>query len=203
MKLYYAPGACSLAAHIVADEADVRLQLEKVDLKSHKTENGQDYYAINPKGYVPTIQLDDGTTLTENIAVLNYMADRTADKLYTPRSHTIEHYRLEEWLGFITTELHKSFAPFFTGGDDEHKRKAREKILERFKYVDQKLEGKKFLMGDRMTVADAYLFVMLTWAKKQSMNLDRYENVKSFFERMSRRDGVQRAMKEEGLPLAA
>ena len=205
MKLYYAPGACSLAAHIVADEADVRLQLEKVDLKSHKTENGQDYYAINPKGYVPTIQLDDGSTLTENVAVLNYMADRTGDKLYTPRPHTMEHYRLEEWLGFITTELHKRFAPFFTGGDEDEKRTAKEKILTRFKYVDEKLEDKQFLMGDRMTVADAYLFVMLTWARKNNISIDRCSNLRAFFERMSRRDGVQRAMKEEGLqlPLAA
>jgi glutathione S-transferase len=205
MKLYYAPGACSLAAHIVADEADVRLQLEKVDLKSHKTENGQDYYAINPKGYVPTIQLDDGSTLTENVAVLNYMADRTGDKLYTPRPHTMEHYRLEEWLGFITTELHKSFAPFFTGGDEDEKRTAKEKILTRFKYVDEKLEDKQFLMGDRMTVADAYLFVMLTWARKNNISIDRCSNLRAFFERMSHRDGVQRAMKEEGLqlPLAA
>jgi glutathione S-transferase len=205
MKLYYAPGACSLAAHIVADEADVRLQLEKVDLKSHKTENGQDYYAINPKGYVPTIQLDDGSTLTENVAVLNYMADRTGDKLYTPRPHTMEHYRLEEWLGFITTELHKSFSPFFTGGDEDEKRTAKEKILTRFKYVDEKLEDKQFLMGDRMTVADAYLFVMLTWARKNNISIDRCSNLRAFFERMSRRDGVQRAMKEEGLqlPLAA
>src|ERR1043166_8402689 len=109
MKLYYAPGACSLAAHIVADEADLRLQLEKVDLKSHTTENGQDYYAVNPKGYVPAIQLDDGSMLTENIAVLNYLADKTAHKLYTPAPGTMEHYHLEEWLGFITSELHRSF----------------------------------------------------------------------------------------------
>ena len=203
MKLYYSPGACSLAAHIVADEADLRLQLEKVDLKSHRTENGQDYYKVNPKGYVPAIQLDDGSTLTENVAVLNYLADHTGRKLFTPESGSMEHYRLEEWLGFITTELHKSFAPFFQGGTIEEKRKAKEKIGKRLAYVDGQLAGKPFLMGEQMTVADAYLFVMLTWAKKNDFDLSRYPNLSAFFARMSRRPSVQRALKEEDLPLAA
>jgi glutathione S-transferase len=201
MKLYYSPGACSLAAHIVVDEAELPLQLEKVDLRSHKTENGQDYYRINPKGYVPTIQLDDGSTLTENIAVLNYLADQTAHKLFTPEPGSMEHYRLEEWLGFITTELHKSFGPFFQGGTESEKRKAKEKILKRLAYADEHLDGGAFLMGDRMTVADAYLFVMLTWAKKQKFDLGRFANLNAFFERMSQRPSVQRALREEGLPL--
>jgi glutathione S-transferase len=203
MKLYYSPGACSLAAHIVADEADLRLQLEKVDLKSHKTENGQDYYTVNPKGYVPTIQLDDGSTLTENVAVLNYLADHTGHKLYTPEAGSMEHYRLEEWLGFITTELHKSFAPFFQNGSELEKRRAREKILKRFAYVNHALKNECFLMGNRMTVADAYLFVMLTWAKKSKLDLSRFSNLNAFFQRMSEKPSVQRALKEEGLPLAA
>lgn len=203
MKLYYSPGACSLAAHIVADEGDLRLQLEKVDLKSHKTENGQDYYRINPKGYVPAIQLDDGSTLTENIAVLNYLADHTADKLFTPEPGSMDHYRLEEWLGFITTELHKSFGPFFQGGTETEKRKAKDKILKRLAYADEQLKNRKFLMGDRMTVADAYLFVMLTWAKKQKFDLARFANLNALFGRMSERPSVQRALREEGLPLAA
>lgn len=203
MKLYYSPGACSLAAHIVADEANLRLQLEKVDLKSHKTENGQDYYRINPKGYVPAIQLDDGSTLTENMAVLNYLADHTAQSLYTPAPGSMDHYRLEEWLGFISSELHKSFAPLFQGGVETEKRKAKEKILKRLGYADEQLKGKRFLMGDRMTVADAYLFVMLTWAKKMKFDVSRYKNLAAFFEAMSHRDAVQRALREEGLPLAA
>jgi glutathione S-transferase len=203
MKLYYSPGACSLAAHIVADEADLRLQLEKVDLKSHKTENGKDYYAVNPKGYVPTIQLDDGTTITENVAVLNYLADHTGHKLYTPEPGSIEHYRLEEWLGFITTELHKSFAPFFQNGSELEKRKAKDKVLKRLTYVNDQLKGNRFLMGERMTVADAYLFVMLTWAKKVEFDLSRFPNLNAFFQRTSDRPSVQRALKEEGMPLAA
>ncbi len=203
MKLYYSPGACSLAAHIVADEADLRLQLEKVDLKSHKTENGQDYYNVNPKGYVPAIQLDDGSTLTENVAVLNYLADHTGHKLFTPEPGSIEHYRLEEWLGFITTELHKSFAPFFQNGSELEKRKAKDKILKRLAYVNEQLKGERFLMGERMTVADAYLFVMLTWAKKVEFDLSRFSSLNAFFRRMSARPSVQRALREEGLPLAA
>lgn len=203
MKLYYSPGACSLAAHIVADEADLGLQLEKVDLQSHRTENGQDYYNINPKGYVPTIQLDDGHTLTENIAVLSYLADRTGKTLFTPEPGTLEHYRLEEWLGFISSELHKSFAPLFQGGSFEEKRKAREKVVKRFAYASMQLDDQPFLMGERMTVADAYFFVMLTWAKKMNLNLKRYTNLERFYSRMSKRPAVQRALREEGLALAA
>lgn len=203
MKLYYSPGACSLAAHIVADEADLRLQLEKVDLKSHRTENGQDYYGINPKGYVPTIQLDDGNTLTENMAVLNYLADLTANKMFAREPSTLEHYRLEEWLGFISSELHKTFAPLFHNGSFEEKRRAKEKLVERFAYASMRLEDQPFLMGGRMTAADAYFFVMLTWAKKMNLNLKRYANLERFHARMSARPAVKRAMQEEGLPLAA
>jgi glutathione S-transferase len=203
MKLYYSPGACSLAAHIVANEADMPLQLEKVDLKSHQTENGQDYYGVNPKGYVPALQLDDGSTLTENIAVLNYLADHTADKLLTPQHGSMPRYRMYEWLGFITTELHKSFGPFFQGGSDTEKQKAKEKILKRLAYADEQLAGKPFLLGERMSVADAYLFVMLLWAKKLEFDLAAFSNLSPFFARMGERPAVQRALKEEGLPAAA
>ena len=202
MKLYYSPGACSLAAHIVADEADLRLQLEKVDLNTHTTENGLDYYRVNPKGYVPAIQLDDGSTLTENVAVLNYLADRTGNTLFAPKPGTMEHYRLEEWLGFINAELHKSFAPFFHGAAIERIR-AKQGILERFGYVNEALKGRKYLMGDRMTVADAYLFVILTWARKNNFDFARFPHLSAFFDRMLARDAVQRALREEGLPLAA
>jgi glutathione S-transferase len=203
MKLYYSPGACSLAAHIIADEANLRLQLERVDLRLHRTENGQDYYGINPKGYVPTIQLDDGNTLTENMAILNYLADRTANKLFTPKPGTLEHYRLEEWLGFISSELHKSFAPLFHNGTFEEKRKAKERLVEHFAYAAMQLDDQPFLMGEHMTVADPYFFVMLTWAKKLNLNLKRYTNLERFYARFSARPAVKRAMREEGLPLAA
>lgn len=201
MKLYYSPGACSLAAHIVADEAELPLQLEKVDLRAHKMEDGSDYYAVNPKGYVPALELDDGATLTENIAVLNYLADRTAEKLYTPAPGSMERYRLEEWLGFITTELHKSFSPLFQGASGDEAQKIKEKIGKRLACADEKLNGHPFLMGERMSVADAYLFVILTWAKKKHLDIGRFANLGAFFARMGQRPSVQRALQEEGLPL--
>jgi len=203
MKLYYSPGACSLAAHIVGQEADLKLQLEKVDLTTHKTADGRDYYAVNPKGYVPALQLDQGGTLTENIAILNYLADHTGEKLYTPPAGSMERYRLEEWLGFITTELHKSFGPLFQGASGTDAEKIKEKIGKRLAHTDEQLGGKPFLMGDRMSVADAYLFVILTWAKKMHLDTSRFSNLTAFFARMTRRPAVQRALQEEGLPLPA
>jgi glutathione S-transferase len=137
------------------------------------------------------------------MAVLNYLADNTAQSLYTPPLGSMDHHRLEEWLGFISSELHKSFGPFFQGGGETEKRKAKENILKRLGYANEQLKGKPFLMGDRMTVADAYLYVMLSWAKKQKLDLERLPNLGAFFTRMSERPSVQRALKEEGLPLAA
>lgn len=203
MKLYYSPGACSLAAHIVAREADLPLELAKVDLKQHTLADGRDYYAVNPKGYVPALEVDGGATLTENVAILNYLADHTGDSLFTPAAGTMERYRLEEWLGFITTELHKSFGPLFQGGGDDEKRKAKEKIAKRFGHVEERLAGQDYLMGSQISVADAYLFVTLAWAKKMEIDLSRFPNLTAFFTRMAQRDGVQRALKDEGLPIPA
>ncbi|MBV9571639.1 MAG: glutathione transferase GstA [Alphaproteobacteria bacterium] len=196
MKLYYTPGACSLAAHIVGEEAGLGLKLEKVDLKTHKTADGSDYYAVNPKGYVPALALDDGGTLTENIAILNYLADRSGEKLHTPRHGTLERYRLEEWLGFITTELHKSFGPLFQGGGDDERNKAKQKILHRLKHVEERLT-EPFLLGERMSVADAYLFVILTWSTKMHLDLSPYPRLNAFFARMNERDSVKRALAAE------
>jgi glutathione S-transferase len=201
MKLYYSPGACSLAAHIVAREADLPLDIAKVDLKQHKLADGGDYYAINPKGYVPALEVDGGAMLTENVAILNYLADHAGDSLFTPAPATMERYRLEEWLGFITTELHKSFAPLFQGGGDDEKRKAKEKIVKRFGYVEERLAGQDYLMGSQLIVADDYLFVMLAWAMKMELDLGRFPNLTAFFARMAKRDGVRRALNDEGLPL--
>jgi glutathione S-transferase len=187
----------------VAAEADLPLQLEKVDLQAHKTQDGGDYHTVNPKGYVPALQLDVGGTLTENIAVLNYLADRTGEKLHTPASGSMERYRLEEWLGFITTELHKSFSPLFQGASGEEAHKVKEKIGKRLAYADEKLKGRPFLMGDRLSVADAYLFVMLAWAKKMHIDTARFGNLTAFFARMMERPAVRRALQEEGLPLPA
>src|SRR5438132_525284 len=139
MKLYYSPGACSLAAHILAQEGGIPLDLIKVDLKAHKTQKGEDYYAINPKGYVPALRLDDGELLTENVAVLSYIADRKPDAGLAPAAGTMERYRLLEWLAFVSTELHKSFAPLFQGGNEDAKKEAIEKIKKRLAYVDSRL----------------------------------------------------------------
>jgi glutathione S-transferase len=147
--------------------------------------------------------MDDGGTLTENIAILNYLADHTGEKLYTPAAGSLQRYRLEEWLGFITTELHKSFSPLFQGASGDEAGKIKEKIGKRLAHTDEQIGGKPFLMGDRMSVADAYLFVILTWAKKMHLDTARFSNLTAFFARMAERRAVQRALKEEGLPLPA
>ena len=203
MKLYYAPGACSLSPHIVALEAGIPLELEKVDLKAHKTERGEDFNTVNPKGYVPALRLDDGSVLTEGPAIVQYLADKMPDSKLAPPNGTVERYRLMAWLTFIGTEIHKSFAPLFQGGSEEEKTKAREKIAKRFAYVDKELAGRDFLMGDTFCVADAYFFVMLTWAQKMGIDFAALANVAAFFTRVSKRPAVQEALKSEGVQLKA
>jgi glutathione S-transferase len=197
MKLYYSPGACSLSPHIVAAEAGIPLDLIKVDLKAHKTEDGADYYGITPKGSVPALKLDDGYLLTEGPAIVQYLADQKPDSKLAPKNGTLDRYKLMEWLTFINGEIHKSFAPLFGASSDDVKKDAKTKIGKKFDLVNERLEGKQYLMGDTFTVADAYMFVMLTWAKK--MQLDIPKNLSAFFDRVSKRDGVQQAMREEGL----
>lgn len=194
MKLYYSPGACSLAGHIVAAEGGLALELEKVDLKTHKTETGQDFYAINPKGYVPTLKLDDGSILAENAAVLPFLGDKAGSM---PRDG-MDHYHALEWIGFINSEIHKSFAPLFHGGDEDAKAKAKEKILGRLKLIEDKLTG-DYLMGSRFTPADAYLLVMLRWSEKMHIDVSGLPRLAQFKTRMTARPGVQKALREEGL----
>jgi glutathione S-transferase len=197
MKLYYAPGACSLSPHIVALEAGVPVTLEKVDLKTHKTESGEDFYAVNPKGYVPALKLDDGQFLTEGPAIVQYLADQKPASKLAPANGTFERYKLQEWLGFINSEIHKNFSPLFGAGSDELKNDAKAKVIKRFDYVNGELAGKQFLLGDTFTVADAYLFVMLTWAHHLKIALP--PNLSAFFARVAQRPKVHQAMKEEGL----
>lgn len=199
MKLYYAPGACSLSPHIVAVEAGIPLDLEKVDLKAHKTETGEDYYAINPKGSVPALRLDDGSLLTEGPVIVQYLADQKAETRLAPANGTIERYRLMEWLTFINGEIHKQFAPLFGAASDEGKSDAKAKIAKRFEYVDKEIAGKTFLTGDTFTVADAYLFVMLTWAGKMKISLKPYPNLSGYFDRVLKRPAVQATLEAEGL----
>ena len=193
MKLYYSPGACSLSDHIALHEANLTFEHEKVDLKARRTEGGADYATINPKGYVPALVLDSGETLTENIAILDWIAHQdTALRPSGPMGHT----HLLQALAYISTEIHKSFKPFFAGASDEDKKKAGELILKRMSYLDERLEG-DFLFGANISVADAYLFVMLLWAKK--MGIEAPAKLAALRDRMMERPAVQKAMKHEGL----
>lgn len=196
MKLYYSPGACSLSPHIVANEAGIPIELVKVNLKDHKLENGEDYYKVNPKGYVPALKLDDGQMLTEGPAIVQYLGDLKPEKRLIPQSG-FGRYKVAEWLTFINGEIHKNFGPLFGNASDDVKADAKAKIVKRFDYVEGELAGKQFLTGDVFTVADAYLFVMLTWA--QHMKIALPENLRKFFHRVSQRAAVHQAMKEEGL----
>jgi len=200
MKLYYSPGACSLAAHIVSEEEGLGLALERVDLKAHTTQSGEDYYRINPKGYVPALELDDGNLLTENVAILQYLGDRKPGSALAPPPGSPERYRLQEWLGYITGELHKSFAPLFRDGStDAEKARAKENILKRLKYVDDALAEKPYLLGAAFGVADAYLFVVLTWCDKVGIDISHFVRLAAFKGYVQARKGVQAAMKAEGL----
>src|SRR5215475_12300671 len=147
MKLYYSRGACSLASHIIAEEESLPLELEEVDLKKHRTVSGRDYYGINPKGYVPALMLDDGSLLTENVAILPFLADQRPAAGLAPPQQTMERVRLYEWLGFISSELHKAFAPFFRSDDKAHKAKARESIEKRLSLIAAQLKSREFLLG--------------------------------------------------------
>src|ERR1700729_195874 len=172
MKLYYSPGACSLSPHIVAEEADIHLDLEKVDLKTHKTEKGEDFYAVNPKGYVPALRLDNGTVLTEGPAIVQYLADQNPASGLAPKAGTIERYRLQEWLTFIGTELHKSFGALFNkASSDDAKNTAKTNINKRLTYLNDQLANRQYLMGSNFTVADAYAFTIINWTNFVGIDL--------------------------------
>jgi glutathione S-transferase len=201
MKLYYSPGACSLSPHIVAEEAGIPLVLEKVDLREHKTQTGEDYYKINPKGYVPVLQLDDGSILTEGPVIVQYLADRKPASNLAPPYGTIGRYRLMEWLTFINSELHKSFSPLFGNGSDETKNEARAKIAKRFIYVDSILAKHEYLLDGTFSAADAYLFVITNWAT--AMKIELPTHVAAFRRRVLTRPKVQAALTAEGLSIPA
>ena len=200
MKLYYSSGACSLSPHIALSEAGVDAQLVKLDTKTHKLEDGSDFYAINARGYVPVLELDDGQRLTEGPAIVQYIADRKPSSGLAPANGTIERYRLQEWLNFITSELHKQFSPLF-GADTpaDYKPIARQKIAKRFDWLSGELAGKDYLMGKQFTVADGYLFVMLNWCKFVGIDLAKWPVLVSYQARVAARPKVQDAMVAEGL----
>ncbi|SDK41520.1 glutathione transferase GstA [Microbulbifer yueqingensis] len=198
MKLYYAPGACSLSPHIVACEAGIDLELCKVDLREKKTEDGADFLEINPKGFVPALRIDDGEVLTEGPAIVQFLADLKPDSGLAPPAGSRERYRLQEWLNFIAAELHKSFVPLFWGGTETEKDHARNKIRERFDYVEERLQH-DYLLGDDFTVADAYLFTIANWLDRQDMDTSSWPRLQEFQERVRQRPGARKALREEGL----
>jgi glutathione S-transferase len=200
MKLYYAPGACSLSPHIVVSETGLPVELEKVDLAAHKTETGQDYMAINPKGYVPALRLDDGSILTEGPAIVQYLADQKPASGLAPAVGTIDRYRLQEWLTFIGTELHKSFSPLFNkASSDDTKNVAKANITKRLAYLNDQLASRQYLMGANFTVADAYAFTIVNWTNFVAMDLKAYPNLGAYMARVGARPKVHETLKAEGL----
>jgi glutathione S-transferase len=200
MKLYYSPGACSLASHIALSEAGVKFELVKAALQTHTLADGSDYYQITAKGQVPLLELDDGSRLSEGPAILQYIADHAPGTGLAPAAGTMERYRLMEWLNFITSELHKGFSPLFNGKmPQEAKEIFAARLKDKFAYVDRQLEGKDYLMGKQFCVADAYLFTMTLWAEGRGIDLSGFANVEAFIARMKARPAVQDAMKSEGL----
>lgn len=197
MKLYYTPGACSLSPHIILCEGNFKFEIERVDLKGKKTETGKDFNAISAKGYVPVLQLDDGTILTEGPAITQYLADQKPEFKFAPANGTLPRYQLQAWLNYITTELHKNFSPIFKGGTDEEKAKAVENLKRRFAYVEAELKG-PFLTGENFTIADSYLFVVMNWLKLKKIELD-LPKLWAFHARVGARPAVIKAMQAEGL----
>lgn len=199
MRLYYLPGACSLSPHIVSREAGIALELEEVD-RQKKTKSGKDFWSINPNGMVPVLELDDGQRLTEGPAIVQYLADLKPAAGLAPPAGTMERYRLQEWLNFIASELHKTYGPMFRPTTpEEYKKISRENLGKRFDWLDKQLAGKQYLMGDKFTVADAYLFVVLRWSPRVGIDLSKWPNIKAYTDRVGARPKVQEAIKAEGL----
>ena len=203
MKLYYSPGACSLSPHIVAREAGIELALEKVDLKARRTETGRDYLAINPKGYVPALELDNGEVLTEGPVIAQYLADLKPDARLAPANGTNERYRLQETLGYINSEIHKSYSPLFNPVTPPEVREERKAYLrKRYDLLDKTLAQQPLLFGDQFTVADAYLFTVTNWARSVELDLSEFAALDTFQQRVAARPAVQAALQAEGLAKA-
>jgi glutathione S-transferase len=200
MKLYYAPAACSLAPHIVAREGGLKIDLEKVDLAAKKTATGEDFGKINPKGYVPALRLDNGEVLTEAATLVQYLADQAPQSGLAPANGTMERYRLQEWLTFVSSEIHKGFGPLWKPDTPEAtKETARANLAKRFAYLDEQFAKRPYLTGERFTAADAYLFTVVNWTNFHKIDLKPYPNLKAFMDRVAARPAVREAMQVEGL----
>lgn len=203
MKLYYSPGACSLVPHILLREAQLPHTLVKVDTGTHRTEQGVDYTTINPKGYVPLLELDDGQRLSEGPVIAQYIADHARREDLMPAAGSMARYRVMEWQNYITSELHKSFSPLFNPAlDAQAKAIFTAALRKKFDWISSQLRGKPYLTGDDFTAADAYLFTVARWAKYVSLDLSDVEDLQAFLKRVASRPAVQDAMRAEGLPLA-
>jgi glutathione S-transferase len=204
MKLYYSPGACSLSPHIALLEAGLPYDLVKVDLRAKKLENGDDFLGINPKGQVPTLVLDSGEVVTEGPVIVQMIADKVAAKNLAPARDSAERYKLQEWLTYINSEVHKSFGPMFSPVlADDAKAFFKDRVMGKFKYIDGALAGNDFLMGKQFTVADGYLFTMLAWAERMKFDLAAMPNLLAYKARVGARPAVQAALTKEGLMKAA
>ena len=200
MKLYYSPGACSLSPHIALREAGLPFELVLTSTKTHKLQDGTDYYGINSKGYVPLLEFDDGQRLSEGPAIVQYIADQAPASGLAPANGTVERAKLQEWLNFITTELHKGFSPLFNPAmPEEAKAIFRAKLMDRFKWVDEQLAGKDFLMGERFSVTDGYLFTVSNWGGHVGVDLSGFATLAAYRARVAGRPAVVAAMKAEGL----
>ncbi|HEX2634903.1 MAG TPA: glutathione transferase GstA [Bradyrhizobium sp.] len=204
MKLYYSPGACSLSPHIALLEAGLPYDLVKVDLRAKKVENGDDYLKVNPKGQVPALVMDNGELLTEGPVIVQVIADKAAGKNLAPSRDSTERYKLQEWLNYITGELHKNFGPMFSPVlADEAKAFFKDRVMGKFKYLEGVLADRDYLMGKQFTVADGYLFTMLTWADRMKFDLSAMPNLLAYKARIAARPKVQEALAKEGLMKAA
>jgi len=204
MKLYYSPGACSLSPHIVLLEAGLPYDLVKVDLRAKKLENGDDYLKVNPKGQVPALALDSGELVTEGPVIVQMIADKAPAKNLAPARDSAERYQLQQWLNYITGELHKNIGPMFSPVlSDDAKAFFKDRAIGKFKYLDGQLAGRDYLMGKQFTVADAYLFVMLSWADWMKFDLSGLSNLLAYKARVAARPKVQEALTKEGLTKAA
>ncbi len=200
MKLYYVPGTCSLASHIVSKEIGLDIQMDKVDFESKDTESGENLRALNSKGYVPMLKLDDGSMLTEGVAILQYLADQAPESGVAPKAGTMERYRLQEWLTFISTEIHKGLVPLFNPHIAEADRGfVVDKVKMRFGYAQDAVKDGGFLMGDTFTVADAYILVLLRWTDMLKVDISDQPDLVAYRERLEARPAVQAALKAEGL----
>jgi glutathione S-transferase len=199
MKLYFSPGACSLSPHITLEESGLAYEALAAPTKTHQLADGTDYYTINPLGYVPLLELDDGSRLREGPAIVQYIADQVPAKKLAPANGTMARYRLQEWLTFIGTELHKGFSPLFNPANpDSVKAAAKDKLAQRLKWVDGQLAGKDYLMGE-FSVADPYLYTVSRWSVPTGVDISGFANLNAFRARMAARPGVLAALKAEGL----